>query len=299
MRLILLIAAIVMASLPVHAEERVTLGWGRLFSNDALGDGQDRWRTGGYTVSRMRGPSWSGNLPGQAGEIIEFRFRGEIIAPADLTTPDPGDRRYAGTLALGLHTHFAMGQAEASVGGDLVVIGPQTGLGQFQRQVHDWLNIAQPQVLDDQIGNTISATLTGEVGRSFRFGQRITLRPFVEAQAGAETLVRVGGDMVIGGAWEGALMLRDVTTGQRYSGIASVAQGLSLTLGADVAHVFDSVYLPSGGAVMAESRTRVRAGVTWQGEQAGLFYGMTYLGPEFEGQSEGQIIGSLRVNFDF
>ena len=44
------------------AQDRVTLGWGRLLTNDLLGDGRDRWRTGSYTLSRVRGPAWGGSL---------------------------------------------------------------------------------------------------------------------------------------------------------------------------------------------------------------------------------------------
>ncbi len=300
MRLFAMIVAMVLAVLPVRAEERVTLGWGRLFTNDAFGDGSDRWRTGGYTLSRVRGASWSGSLPDRVGDILEFRFRGEIIAPENLIAAVPGDRRYAGTLAFGLHTHFMLGQAETSIGGDLVVLGPQTGLGKFQRAAHDLLGIAEPQVLNNQIGNRIAPTVTGEMGRSFRVGGTVTLRPFVEAQAGVESLVRAGGDIVVGGAWDDALMLRDVTTGQRYAGIRSLARGVSFTFGADIARVFASDYLPGGGAAeLSDERMRARAGVEWQGERAGVFYGLTYLGPEFEGQPEGQLTGSLRVNFDF
>jgi Uncharacterized protein conserved in bacteria (DUF2219) len=300
MRLLVMTLAMLLACLPAQAEERVTLGWGRLFTNDALGDGDDRWRTGGYTLSRVRGASWSGNLPDRAGDILEFRFRGEIIAPENLTTAAPGDRRYAGALSFGVHTHFRLGQAEASVGGDLVVIGPQTGLGAFQRAAHDLFGIQEPQVLDDQIGDRLAPTLTGEIGRSFRLGGNVTLRPFLEAQAGAESLMRAGGDIVIGNAWDGALLLRDPVTGQRYTGIAAAGKGVSFTFGADIARVFDSDYLPSGGdAVLSDERIRARAGVEWQGERAGVFYGLTYLGPEFDGQPEGQVTGSLRVNFDF
>ena len=34
-------------------------------------------------------------------------------------------------------------------------------------------------------------------------------------------------------------------------------------------------------------------------KNAGLFYGLTYLGKEFEGQREGQVTGSLNVKFNF
>jgi Uncharacterized protein conserved in bacteria (DUF2219) len=300
MRFGLLLVGLLMASLPAVAQERSTLGWGRLFNNDAFGDGNDRWQTGSYGLSVLRGPAWEGELPARPGEILEFRAFGQIIAPENLTTPNPSDRRYAGTLSLGLHSHFMLGRAEATVGGDLVIIGPQTKLGEFQTEIHETFGFVVPQVLDDQIGNKITPAVSAELGRSFQIGENVTLRPFVAATAGAETLVRAGGDIVIGGAWDNALMLRDPVTGQRYSGIDGRVQGFSLTVGADVAHVFSSTYLPSGGTVgLEDTRTRARAGVEWNNAIGGIFYGLTYLGPEFEGQDGGQVTGSLNVNFDF
>ncbi len=60
---------------PVQAQERVTLGFARLFNNDALGDTRDRWRSGGYSVSRFRGERWGGSLPTEFGAILEQRLR--------------------------------------------------------------------------------------------------------------------------------------------------------------------------------------------------------------------------------
>lgn len=284
-----------------HAQERMTLGWGRFFDNDAIGDGHDRWRTGAYTFSQLRGASsWTGVLPQTPGEILEFRMRAETIAPASLVSPDKNDRRYAGALSFGMHTHFGWMGNEVSLGADLVVTGPQTGIGKFQSWVHDQFGLEKPLVLDDQIGNGFYPTLVAELGRPMQMGQ-VTVRPFGEIRAGAESLVRLGGDMVIGEFGRGDLMLRDPATGQRYRGITGVHDSsFSLVLGGDVAHVFDSVFLPAGGtATLSDYRGRARAGVQWQGERASAFYGVTYLTPEFQEQSEGQFIGSLNLNFKF
>lgn len=283
-----------------RAEDRVTLGWGRMFSNDGLGDARDRWRTGAYTVSRVRGRDWDGNLPG-FGEILEFRARAEILAPEDLVSPDPGDRRYAGVLTFGLHTHFSHAGLDSSLGLELAVTGPQTGLGDVQSYIHDHLGLPQPQVLDDQIGNAVHLGALAEVGRSLSFGPA-RLRPFAEAQVGIETMVRLGFDLDLGPRTQGALMLRDSTTGQRYRGIdGDMVPGWSLSLGGDIAHVFDSALLPEGGAAeRTETRSRLRAGLAWQGARgASVFYGVTWLGKEFAGQSEGQAVGSLSLNLNF
>lgn len=284
----------------VQAQDRVTLGWGRFFYNDLLGDGRDRWQTGGYAVSILRGDRYDGTLPDRPGQILEYRLAANIIAPASLTSPEPEDRRYAGILSLGLHTPFAWRGTEFSVGADLVITGPQNGVGRFQRWAHERLGLDEPTVLDDQIENGFHPTLVAEAGRTFALGGG-QLRPFAELRAGAESLVRVGADLNFGVAGAKDLMVRDQTTGQRYRGVAGTVQpGVSLTLGGDVAHVFSSVYLPDGEAAdLRPDRYRLRAGLNWQGKKSSLFYGLTYLSPEFDQQAEGQVVGGLSLHVKF
>lgn len=288
-------------AVPALAQDMVTLGHARLFTNDAIGDTDDRWRSGAYSLSFLRGERWGGDLPARPGEILEFRVRAEIIAPANLITPSVNDRRYAGVLGFGLFTHFALGEAEASLGGELVATGPRTHVDDFQAEAHDLFGLRRPKVGNNQISNGIHPTAMGEIGRQFQFGESITLRPFAEAQAGVESFARVGGDIVVGNFGRGALLVRDSVTGHRVKGIEGVeAPGISFTVGGDVAHVFDSVYLPDSGAVqLEETRTRLRAGLHWQGETAEVFYGLTWLGKEFETQPDTQVIGSVRVSFRF
>jgi hypothetical protein len=290
------------AAEPFAFGDRVTLGHGRLFSNDLLGDGRDRWRSGGYVVSRVRGREWTGTLPTRPGEILEWRLRSEIIQPGNLTRPRATDRRYAGVLALGVHSHFALGRVEASLGAELVATGPMTLVGDFQRGVHGLFGMPSPDpALANQIGNALHPTALAEMGLPLSLGSSMVLRPFVEAQAGAETFVRAGADLTVGALGRGDLMLRDVPTGQRYRGARSgPPSGFSFVLGGDVAHVASSVYLPAGGAAtLTPTRLRLRAGLHWQGERSEVFYGITRLGAEFDQQPVGQTIGSLRLRIRF
>ncbi len=295
------VLALCAAAAPVAAEQRVTLGWGRMFSNDALGDGHDRWRTGSYQLSMLRGVSFDGDLPKSFGSLIEYRASSQIIAPASLTTAAATDRRYVGMLSLGAHSQFDWQGNDVSLGGDLVITGPQTGISNFQKWVHNALGMAEPLVVSNQLGNAVYPTVLGEIGRTVAVTPQVTLRPFAEAQAGVESFVRVGGDMVVGSFGRGTVMARDVTTGQRYRVAESqINQGVSFVLGGDIARVFDSALLPStGSAAMRDDRGRVRAGMHWQGEKTSLYYGVSYLSPEFVSQSEGQVIGSLSLNLKF
>ncbi len=286
--------------------QRVWLGKARLFSNDAIGDGHDRWRTGSYTVSAIRGRSWDGSLPTGFGDLIEYRIRSEIIAPANLQNPVLGtDRPYVGALSFGAFTHMEAAGAQLSLGLDLVVTGPQTGLGTFQNNVHRAIGMRSIKVLGSQLGNAVYPTLNMEMGRDFTLPDtgrgRVAVRPFVELQAGVETFLRIGTDITFGPSGRGDFLVRDPTTGQRVSALKSDRpRGLSFLLGGDVAYVASSHYLPgSGGYIVTSPRVRLRAGFYKEGKRASVFYGLTWLGKEFKAQPSGQMLGSVTVRLNF
>lgn len=300
-----LVMAAVLAASPslALAEDRVTLGWGRLLSNDLIGDGGDRWRTGSYTVSRVRGSTWTGIEDLGPGDLLEVRVHAAAIAPASLTDPPPADRRYAGLVSLGLNSHFGWQGAEVALGAELAMTGSATGVGGFQKWFHGVADSTAPSgaVLGGQIGNRVHPGLNAEIGRSYAVGDSVAVRPFLEARTGLESLIRVGGDITLGALGRDDLMLRDVTTGQRYRGVEGDREaGFSLILGGDVAGVFASALLPEGGAVTArDTRTRVRAGLHWQGRRSSAFYGVSYLSPEFDQQPEAQLVGALSLSLRF
>ena len=47
--------ALLISSTPANAAERGRIGYGRLITNNFIGDGQDRWRTGSVDSSRVWG----------------------------------------------------------------------------------------------------------------------------------------------------------------------------------------------------------------------------------------------------
>lgn len=278
------------------------LGVGVFWGNDFLGDHDDRWRTGSIGGSYVRGYDWTGTAPAALGDLIEYRFLTQVIAPDDLVTPNASDRPYAGAISLGVHSHMNRGGLEVALGGDLVFIGPQTGVDNFHKTLHDLFGSVEPSaaMLANQIGNTVRPTAVAEVARSYDLSERTTLRPFVEARAGDETLLRVGADLMIGPAGRGELLVRDPVSGHRYRVISAGQRGFSFTFGGDIAYVADSVYLPSSrGYALSNHRDRLRAGVHWQGQRAGVFLGVAYLGEEFEAQPEGQTVGLLQVKLTF
>ncbi|ETD87375.1 lipid A deacylase LpxR family protein [Rhodobacter capsulatus] len=294
-----LLGLLALVPAPAEAETR-PLGFGHFLNNDALGDGKDRWQTGSYTLSWLRGPEWQGRLPGRPFEILEYRLSGAVIAPSRLKSLR-GDRRYVGKSAVSLHTQFApTPQTEADLGLGVVWTGPANGISGVQRQLHDLLGEPRPRAADSQLPNHLYPTVSAEIARPIALG-RAELRPFAEARAGDETLLRLGADMAFGQRERGALWLRDEVTGQRHLGIGGTdAGGTAFVLGADVAHVFDSAYLPGGWGVQPEqTRSRLRAGIATRLGRVGLFYGLTWLSREFVGQPEGQLVGSVRLRLRF
>lgn len=284
------------------ARERQSLGWSSIFTNDILGDQSDRWRSSAYTLSHIRGPEWTGELPDGIGDLIEYRFSADMISPANLTAPAAGDRPYAGVLGAGAFAHFDHHGYDVRLGVSLYATGPQTGLGDLQGDFHDWIgaDVPSPAVLAAQIPNDFYLTGNAAIARSFDLGERTTFRPFFELQAGVEDYARIGADLMIMRAGFADLLLREHTTGQLFSGVETDGTGHSFIVGGDITKVFDSAYLPaSRGYQLTDYRTRLRAGIDWKGEKVGLFYGVTYLGEEFKAQPEGQLVGTVNVRFNF
>jgi len=65
--------------------------------------------------------------------------------------------------------------------------------------------------------------------------------------------------------------------------------------------VNDSACLPADRGFSAlHHRQRARIGLHWQAAcNLSLFYGATWLSPEFDGRTEGQVPGSLTLNVHF
>jgi len=291
-----------LAPASLGAGELTQLGYGRLVNNDFLGDLKDRGQTGSYVSSRIYGASWNGDLPSRAGEILEVRLQADIKAPDNLVSPAALDRPYAGSVSFGLHTHYQQSGFEIAMGAEFVVTGPQTRLDQFQTALHDGFGIAPPSTaaLNGQIANKVYPGAIVEFGRPFDLGERARFRPFIEGRGGVENLLRVGVDFEIGKITQTDLMVRDGITGQRYRTMPEGDKGLSFIVGLDTALVSSSAYLPSSqGIVLSDRRDRARAGVHWQRKNSHGFFGVTYLGKEFETQASEQLVGSIRLGLKF
>ncbi len=125
------------------------------------------------------------------------------------------------------------------------------------------------------------------------------MRFFGEAQAGVESFVRIGADVLIGQNYIGGFVLREPVAGHvlAISGQRPYKSAFAFGFGGDVSFIADSRIF--GDVKVLRARTRLRAGVYWQRRQYDLFLGAVHLGREFPAQKEGQLSGSVDMMWHF
>ena len=207
-----------------------------MITNDLLGDGRDRWRTGSVSSSRIWGADWKGELPKELSELVEIRIFGEIIAPSDLSGNNGIDRPFVSHLALGMHSHFQHNGLEYSTGIEESFLGKQTGLSDFQTAFHEVVgeHIPSESVLSRQIGNQAQFGPIVEIAETIPDGDRLSIRPFFEGYATAEILAWVDADVHFGRGFSGSIFIRDHVTGQRYCVIPRKVNQMGFSVGCDV-----------------------------------------------------------------
>jgi len=300
MRIIAAVCGLSLTIGAVQAAPRILLGESVTHTNDIIGDGKDRWRTATVDISYFYGPA-AQSFPTQFGQFLELRARMEMINPELVAVPfPPNDRPYAGVLSFGIASHIHQQNTEQSLGFDLVMIGPSTGVSDIQNWIHTYQNPINPQIIQDQLPDAIYPTLSYEYAKVYTAGIA-ALRPFADLQIGVETFARAGFDLTIARAPAQGFRARNSLTGQRVPALNPTGnRQLSLGVGADIAYVFSSAYLPaSSGVTHSPIRTRLRAGAFYQSQKFDLFYGATWLSPEFTTQREGQIIGAFSLGVRF
>ena len=301
MRIFLCLILLFLAS-NASAEGYSLVGRTSLFTNDYLGDGEDRWRTGSYSRSTFFAGSSVEN--GTSSPIFELRLRGEVIAPTEVNlVPQPGERPFVGVVAIGGFRHVSRGDYDVAWGGEVVFVGPQTGVSSFVTEAHDALGFKQPRAATGQLGNKVFPTVYLHTSRLAGASSTIPfdVRPFFEVQAGVETFARIGFDMFFANGVSGPATTRDVVSGQIMSVVAKdPVTGFTPSIGFDVARIWDSQFLPSSsGLTVKPWRLRARGGLRSQTQTTEIFYGLSWLSPEYEGQPSGQVLGSLSLDFQF
>jgi hypothetical protein len=295
-----------------------------MFWNDRYGDGKDRWKTGGITQSYVfpehifSDENW---FQGRAS-ALELNLRALAITPDDTSFAEVNsdDRPYAQYAGIGLYlrsitrpealTPVVAVQAEDRIGVEAGWQGDPLPLFDMQEALHGVTGT------DGNAGNR-SNSIDGEVlvnleaRRTWRFhlgqtGPDLEFAPFVQTSLGMrENSLRVGGDFFAGSALEGRAWGSDLATGAVMAGASMPRQGFDWTvfLGGDVGYIASDAFLDGGFAVDGPSVPRrdivgrARTGLLLEYGNVGIGFSLNWLGREFRGQSNGQVLGAIQLKY--
>ncbi len=294
--------------------------------NDYLGDGKDRWKTGGISQSFLfpeaifeRG-RW---FPGRAS-ALEINVRALAMTPDNTSTdtPDPKDRPYAQYAAAGVYLRTIarprpLGPAlwrqdELRLGVEIGWQGEPLPLFDVQDGIHAMTGTDGGSGKRARtIPGEVLANLEGRQTWRFHFegaARDVEFAPFVQGSAGMrENALRLGGDLFLGTALEGRTWGYEPATGAMIAGTMSPRPTPQLTFfaGGDVGFVASDAFLDGGVTVDGASvprRTvvpRARAGALLDWGRMAFAFSLNWLGREFRRQPEGQVVGAFQIKYRF
>lgn len=297
-----------------------------VFWNDRFGDGKDRWKTGGLTQAYVFPEHIFSNDNWFIGRAsgLELNVRGLVITPDDtaFTGVDGGDRPYAQYAAAGIFlrsiarpealTPALAVQIEDRIGLEAGWQGDPLPLFDVQNALH---GMAGTEGNAGNRSNTIDGEMLAnlEARRTWRLHAEGVVRdiefaPFVQTSLGMrENSLRAGGDVFTGSALEGRTWGSDLATGAVMAGASMPRQGFNWTLfaGGDLGYIASDAFLDGGFAVGGPSVERrdivgrARAGVLLDYDKVAIGFSLNWLGKEFRGQSDGQMIGAIQFKYHF
>lgn len=145
-----------------------------LWENDSLAL-TDRFYTNGIGLALTQtGKNWldplADRLPwGYGRRTVGYSLSQYMFTPADTTRriPDPDDRPYAGVLSFDLSLQVEHGDTYHGVKGMIGVIGPSSGAGRMQMEVHRLLDRRQPEGWSTQLKDEPLLNVFYEYRRTF------------------------------------------------------------------------------------------------------------------------------------
>ena len=299
-----------------------------VFWNDRYGDGKDRWKTGGITQSYVfpehifsDGNWFAGRASG-----LELNLRALVITPDDTSFAgvNSNDRPFAQYAAIGLYlrsitrpgalTPVVAVQEEDRIGIEVGWQGDPLPLFDIQNSLHGVTGT------NGNVGNLSNVIEGGllvnlEARRTWRFhtdgfghgaGRDLEFAPFVQTSLGMrENSLRAGGDFFIGSALEGRTWGSDLATGAVMAGASMPRQGFNWTVffGGDVGYIASDAFLDGGFGENAPSVprrdivARARTGLLLEYDRFGLGFSLNWLGREFRGQPDGQMVGAIQMKY--
>ncbi|HUS55907.1 MAG TPA: lipid A-modifier LpxR family protein [Thermohalobaculum sp.] len=297
-----------------------------VFWNDSFGDGKDRWKSGGLTQAFVfpehifSNDNW---FEGRASGL-ELNVRGLVMTPDNTasTRTDSGDRPFAQYAAVGIYLDSIVRPRALSPTVGLQIedrFGVEAGWQGDPLPLFDIQNAVHGMTGTEGNAGNLSNSINGEVlvnleaRRTLRFHADGSLRdiefaPFVQTSLGMrENSLRVGGDVFIGSALEGRTWGSDLATGAVMAGASMPGEGINWTFfaGGDLGYIASDAFLDGGFAgngPRVERRDlvgRARVGVLMDYNEFSVGFSLNWLGEEFHGQSDGQVIGAIQLKYRF
>ena len=290
--------------------------------NDRIGDGRDRWKTGGITQSYILPERMFSDEPWIEGwaSALELSARALVITPDNTAFAgvDRADRAFAQYLGLGFHMRGTSRprtiapdlemQTEARAGIEFGWQGDPLPLFDIQDALHGAADTGGSAAnLSNSIDNGFLVNL--EARQTWRFhvdgkGQDIQFAPFVQTSLGMrENSLRVGGDVFVGSALAGRTWGADLATSAVMAGASVPRQGFNWTVftGGDIGYVASDALVDTEGPGVArrDITGRARAGLLVEYDNVGVGFSLNWLSPEFDGQPHGQILGAVQLKYRF
>lgn len=292
--------------------------------NDRFGDGQDRYKTGGMTQSWLLPESIFLDDPLIAGQAsaLELQGRGFIATPNNTTNPAAQDRPFAQYVGVGAYlrtfgetedlTPASSLAIEHRVGIEVGFQGEPLPLFEIQDAIHGMTGgggvaMTPANTLDSEF------LVNAEVKRTHRLHIEngevdVEFAPYAQGSFGMrENSVRLGTDIIVGSSLKARTWNHEPAIGALIPGGSKERDGLNwLTwVGGDVGYIASDAFLDggfdnSGPSVNREEITaRLRAGLMVEYGDVALSYSATWLSPEFDAQSEGQVVGAFQIKYRF
>lgn len=293
--------------------------------NDTLGDGKDRYKSGGFTQSLILPESFFSSsrwIKGHAS-ALELQGRVFVATPDNTSAVTPGDRPYAQYAGVGIYLRTSSRPKtladrlnliiETRAGFEIGYQGDPLPLFELQELVHT----AGTRM--GSLARTPTNTLPSEwlanieARRTWRMhleGGRTDLQfaPYVELSLGMrQNSARFGGDIILGSSLEARTWNLEPTTGVLTPGGSRRRDGAHWVawIGGDLGYIASDALLDGGfgGGGPKVGRkpvtARLRAGMMIEWGSVALGYSLTWLSPEFKGQPSGQLIGAVQLKFEF
>lgn len=301
------------------SETEDILGEGMIW-NDRLGDGQDRYKTGGMTQSWLLPESVfsDGNWIDGHAAAIEFQGRGFIVTPNNTSNPAANDRPFAQYVGVGayLRTFGAPKNygadttlsVEHRAGIEVGLVGEPLPLFELQEALHgNGIGRNSANTLDTEV------LVNAEVKRTYRWhtdldATELEVAPYAQGSFGMrENSARIGADLITGSSLKARTWNHEPAIGALIAGGSAPRDGIHWAswVGGDIGYIASDAFLDGGfnGSGPSTARTevtaRVRAGIMVEYNDFAASYSLAWLSPEFEAQPEGQLVGGFQIKYRF